>query len=347
MTVGPAQMDLEGMGASFFKKKLYLPSCSWILCFPIHFCRRKKCHYGCWALVPGELKTFHGALVPFLWSLLSCNYFSSDMGQAPQLTIAPLESRFAQSYWQCTWHIPQHLPSYNGLPKKNTFSRICVKMDFNKWILAEIHLVSEGYKWVQRLDFENAIFHYKVCFEISHFSKSCPKAYKLHRRRHKGTWWDGANFEHYTIFKSNSTTKDAKNNAKTQEDQQNKATSPLSIEEEEAQDQVSEPLGHTDPTTSRNQGLNKSMTQTTPANEVESKSAPIKKDTPTEIGCTKVIKKRSKNTPTSPRKTRSQTSQNLKAIGSSKNIKKPNWLISKGWIGTAITLKETVRVGQV
>ena len=112
---------------------------------------------------------------------------------------------------------------------KTTFARICVKMDFNKGLPTKIHLVNEGYRWVQKLGFEKVLFHCRVCFEICHFAKSYPKAHN-HRGHQKATWWDGAKFEHYIIFKSDSTTK----NAETQEDQQNKATSPPKIEEEEA-----------------------------------------------------------------------------------------------------------------
>ena len=48
-------------------------------------------------------------------------------------------------------------------------------MDFNKGFLAKTNLVGKDYMWTQKIDYENALFHSRDCFEIGHLAKSFPK----------------------------------------------------------------------------------------------------------------------------------------------------------------------------
>jgi len=59
---------------------------------------------------------------------------------------------------------------------RTTYSHICVEMDFNTGLPAEINLTSKDYVWNQKLDYESVLFRCRSYFETGHLAKNCPKA---------------------------------------------------------------------------------------------------------------------------------------------------------------------------
>lgn len=78
-------------------------------------------------------------------------------------------------------------------------------MDFSKGFLAKINMINIDYLWIQKVNYENVLFWCRDCFDKGHLAKNFLKASQKNNPRkshHKSTWWNGAKFKHYIVFKN-------------------------------------------------------------------------------------------------------------------------------------------------
>jgi hypothetical protein len=71
-------------------------------------------------------------------------------------------------------------------------ARLCVEVDLEKGLPKEIHLILDGWSYIQTVDYEQLPFKCKYCHEYSHFAKSCPKATHEHPKNKAIEQWQQA-----------------------------------------------------------------------------------------------------------------------------------------------------------